>query len=246
MKNDIKLAVLDMDGTVLTNEHKISKENIEAVQRASANGVTVVIATGRSLMAVEDFADELKLKDYIITGNGSEIWHLNGPELIERTTLDRELVEIMWDLRNTYKTRHWAASVGKVWKQEMPDNLGELEWLKFGFDLDDEEVKTEILTELNKHDGLEISNSHPLNIEVNAKGVHKAKAINKILQLKNLSFDQVLACGDSLNDMTMIKQAGIGVAMGNAQPEVKAAADYVTLGNQEHGVAEAFRYFKLI
>ncbi|SDN32937.1 Cof-type HAD-IIB family hydrolase [Alkalicoccus daliensis] len=246
MSSQIKLAVLDMDGTVLSNDHRISKENNEAVKLAVENGITVVIATGRSLMAVEDYAEELNLNDYIITGNGSEIWHLNGPELIERTVLDTKLVELMWELRNTYKARHWAASVGKVWKQEMPDNMGELEWLKFGFDLDDEDVREDILSELKKHDGLEISNSHPLNIEVNAKGVHKAKAIHRILEFKKLNFDQVLACGDSLNDMTMIQQAGIGVAMGNAQPAVKEAADFVTLGNQEHGVAEAFRHFKLI
>lgn len=246
MSKDIKMAVLDMDGTVLTDDQRISSENAAAIREAVGNGITVIIATGRSLMAVQNYAEDLQLDEYIITGNGSEIWHLDGPELIERTPIDNELVKVMWDLRNSYQTKHWAASVGKVWKQEMPDNLSDLEWLKFGFVMDNERIKDEILQELRKYEGLEISNSHPLNLEVNAKGVHKAKAIQRILTFKELSFDQVLTCGDSLNDMTMIREAGIGIAMGNAQPAVKHAADYVTLGNQEHGVAEAFKHFKLI
>lgn len=246
MTERIKMAVLDMDGTVLNNEHRISEENVAAIKKAVNNGITVVIATGRSLMAVENYAEELELNEYIITGNGSEIWDLEGPELIERTPIETELVQVMWDLKRNYGTKHWAASVGKVWKAELPEDLSAQEWLKFGFVMDSIEMKDAVLAELNNHDGLEISNSHPLNIEVNAKGVHKAKAIERILSLKNISFEQVLACGDSLNDITMIREAGIGVAMGNAQPEVKQTADYVTLGNQEHGVAEAFKYFKLI
>ncbi|PTL39527.1 Cof-type HAD-IIB family hydrolase [Alkalicoccus saliphilus] len=243
---DIKMAVLDMDGTLLQNDHTISHDNREAVKKALENGVEVIIATGRSLQAVDMFADELSLKDYIITGNGSEIWHLSGPELIERSSLKAELVEAMWEIRNAYGTRHWAASVGKVWKQEMPDNLKDLEWLKFGFDMDSMEIKKEVLKKLEQLEGLEITNSSPLNIEVNAEGVHKAGAIETLLEFKNLSFNEVMAVGDSLNDISMIQAAGIGVAMGNAQDVVKEKADFITTANGDHGVAEAFRKFRLI
>jgi 5-amino-6-(5-phospho-D-ribitylamino)uracil phosphatase len=246
MNRKIKLAVLDMDGTLLSNQHQISIQNKEAVKKALQNGVDVIIATGRSLPAVDMFAEELELNDFIITGNGSEIWHLHGPELIERSSLENEMIEMMWKVRNKHGANHWAASVGKVWKREMPEKLHEHEWLKFGYDLDSIEVKQAILEELQQYKELEISNSSPLNIEVNAKGVHKAKAIESVLQRKNFSFEEVMTIGDSLNDMSMIKAAGTGVAMGNAQQEVKDAADHVTSSNVEHGVAEAFEYFRII
>ncbi|WP_444684249.1 Cof-type HAD-IIB family hydrolase [Alkalicoccus luteus] len=243
---EIKLAVLDMDGTLLNSQDHVSEKTRSAIVEASRKGVDVMIATGRSLPAAEDHAKSLGLNEYIITGNGSEIWLFPGPELVDRRPLKTDLVEVMWELKQTYNARHWAASTSKVWKREMPENIGSEEWLKFGYDLDDFQVREAILKELNRYDGLEISNSHPLNIEVNAAGVHKANAIEQVLKRKNLDIAQVMACGDSLNDIKMIQRAGAGIAMGNAQDEVKEHADFITGTNDEDGIVQAFKQYGVI
>jgi len=71
-----------------------------------------------------------------------------------------------------------------------------------------------------------------------ARGVNKADAIAGLLERLGLEREDTIACGDGLNDLTMIKYAGLGVAMGNAQKAVKEAADVITLSNDEDGVAE--------
>ncbi|WP_158235056.1 HAD hydrolase family protein, partial [Pseudomonas sp. 2822-17] len=74
---------------------------------------------------------------------------------------------------------------------------------------------------------------------INAVGVNKAAALEKVCQRLNITMDNVIAMGDSLNDLAMITEAGLGVAMGNAQETVKQAADWVTDTNNEAGVAKA-------
>ncbi|WP_280771028.1 Cof-type HAD-IIB family hydrolase [Salipaludibacillus daqingensis] len=240
----IKLIALDMDGTLLMDNHDVSKANRQAIALAKEKGVDVVICTGRSLMACQDYADDLELNSYIVTGNGSEIWHTSG-QLIERNLLKSELVNMMWELRNEHKTNHWAASVDKVWKNEMPEDILNYEWLKFGFDTTDNDARDVIFDLLSKHPELEVSNSSLTNIEINAVGVNKAVAIKKLCSFLNISMDNVLSMGDSLNDMAMITEAGLGVAMGNAQEIVKESADWITYSNNEDGVAHAIHKFVL-
>lgn len=78
-----------------------------------------------------------------------------------------------------------------------------------------------------------------------ARGVDKGAAIAGLIERLGLEREDVIACGDGLNDLSMIRYAGLGVAMANAQPEVKEAADVVTLSNDEDGVAEVIERYIL-
>jgi HAD superfamily hydrolase (TIGR01484 family) len=176
--------------------------------------------------------------------NGSEIWD-RDLNLVERNKLDSQFVQKMWDLRNEHGTHAWATSVDKVWRNEMPEDIHQSEWLKFGFDVMDDDIRLTILKELQSHPELEISNSSPTNLEINAAGVNKAQGLKKVCEFLGLTMDQVMAVGDSLDDLAMIKEAGLGVAMGNAQPLVKDTADWVTTTNDEAGVAHAIRTWVL-
>src|SRR5699024_5363474 len=131
----------------------------------------------------------------------------------------------------------------RVWRNQLPTDLSSSQWLKFGFDFDDDGVRTDVLEQLSENPRLEITNSSPMNMEVNAVGVHKARGLETVCRRLGLSMDQVMAMGDSLNDIRMIKEAGLGIAMGNAQDVVKEAADWVTGTNEEDGVAQAIRYW---
>lgn len=241
-KKNIKLVALDMDGTLLSPDQTVSERNQKAVAKALEQGIDVVLCTGRSLPTCRDFAKALNLSSYLITVNGSEIW-TSTEELVERQLLDAEVIKRLVELRNTHKTRAWMVSTNQVWREDTPEEIDSHEWLKFGFDTDSNDVKWKIVNELSEDARLELSNSSPTNIEVNAVGINKAKALEKICKLNDITMEEVMTIGDSLNDIKMIKEAGLGVAMGNAQEEVKKTADWITATNEEDGVAKAIEHW---
>ncbi|MFT8320460.1 MAG: Cof-type HAD-IIB family hydrolase [Bacillus sp. (in: firmicutes)] len=241
---EIKLIALDMDGTLLNEKGEIPKENRKAIKEAQANGIHVVLSTGRSIATCKDHAESLLLKTYLVTVNGSEIWDWQG-NLIERNLVEAENIQWMWDLSKKHKAKTWAISCNQIWNGDMPEDISTLEWLKFGFHMEDNKIRASIMKELQDKGIFEISNSSPVNIEVNALGINKARGLKTVCERLNVTMDQVMAVGDSLNDISMIKEAGLGVAMGNAQEIVKQTADVVTSTNEENGVANAIRTWAL-
>ncbi|MCP3027300.1 Cof-type HAD-IIB family hydrolase [Halobacillus sp. A5] len=242
IEKDIKLIALDMDGTLLNTEEKVSEENYKAIQEAKNKGIHVVLSTGRSLDRCREIAESLGRSSYIVTINGGEIYN-DRFELVDQTLLDSKLVERLWELRKQHEVHYWSTTVQGQFNstQNFDKEVRDYDWLKFGFDIEDDEIRKVILDELNSNEALEISNSSPTNIEVNPAGVNKAAALLKVSERLNFNLDNVMAVGDSLNDLAMIKEAGIGVAMGNAQEDVKKAAAWVTDTNNDNGVAKAIR-----
>ena len=111
----------------------------------------------------------------------------------------------------------------------------------------DPEVRDRILADIQTHfDDLAVSTSTFNNLEINVATAHKGRAIERFAAHFGWTLANCMAFGDGLNDLSMVKMAGTGVAMANAAPEVLAAADYVTLSNDEDGVAAALRHFGLI
>ncbi|ADU32419.1 Cof-type HAD-IIB family hydrolase [Evansella cellulosilytica] len=241
----IKLIALDMDGTLLNSDHSISDANRLAIMEAEQNGMTVVISTGRSILTLKPYIESLNLSSYIVTVNGSLIWDNKG-EVFDQSELAPDLIKMMWDLKKKYDLHFWAVTPEKVWRDEFPeDEIEAHEWLKFCYHIEDDKTRKTVFEFLSKDDRLEITNSNPVNLEINAAGINKASALRKICEELGITMDNVLAMGDSLNDIAMIKEAGVGVAMGNAQPVVKDAADWVTTKNNEDGVALGIKKFAL-
>ncbi len=240
MDKDIKLIALDMDGTLLNNEHEISPENQAAIKLAKEQGMHVVISTGRSLSTCKEIIEPLGESAYLVTINGGEIYDQNF-ELIERNSFDPKDVRRLWDLTQKHQAFFWSSTVQGRFNSEDPfeKELEDYEWIKYGFNFEDEELRDTVLEELKSHDTFEVTNSSPLNLEINPAGINKATALRKVSKWLNLTMDNVMAVGDSLNDIAMIHEAGLGVAMGNAQDVVKKEADWVTGSNLEHGVAQA-------
>ena len=241
---EIKLIALDMDGTLLKNDQQISEANRWAIKEAQEKGVKVVLSTGRSYRTCYEYADTLELNSYLVTVNGSEIWDENC-ELVERAVMKTELIEWMWGLAKQYKTAFWAVSSEHNWYNEMPEDINSEKWLKFGYNFDDVAIQKIIFNKLQARSEFELSNSAPNNIEVNCRGINKAKGLEKVCALLGIEMKNVMAVGDSLNDLMMITEAGIGVAMGNAQETVKEKADWITATNEEDGVAKAIRKWVL-
>ncbi|WP_079509187.1 Cof-type HAD-IIB family hydrolase [Mesobacillus jeotgali] len=241
---DIKLIALDMDGTLLNGQHEVSEKNRRAIKEAEKKGLAVVLSTGRSLKTARDYVLSLELSSYLVTVNGGEIWGPNG-ELIDINPVETNHIQWMYDLSRKHKTGYWATSSEDVWRNKMPEDLSSQKWLKFGFYIEEDDIRESILKELRNKGLFEISNSSLKNIEVNALGINKAKGLQKVCSLLGISMENVMAVGDSLNDIAMITEAGLGIAMGNAQETVKEAADDITGTNDESGVAQAIQKWVL-
>jgi 5-amino-6-(5-phospho-D-ribitylamino)uracil phosphatase len=241
---DIKLIALDMDGTLLDGQDQVSDENRRVIKEAEKRGVAVVLSTGRSLKTARDYVLSLELSSYLVTVNGGEIWGPNG-ELIDINPVDTDHIQWMHELSRKHKTGFWATSSEDVWRNKMPEDVFSQKWLKFGFHIEEDDIRESVLKELRNKGLFEISNSSLKNIEVNAIGINKAKGLKKVCSLLGISMENVMAVGDSLNDIAMITEAGLGIAMGNAQETVKEAADDITGTNLESGVAQAIQKWVL-
>lgn len=244
-----KLVALDMDGTLLNEQSEISSVNAEWVQKALDAGITVSFSTGRGFQSALPYAEQMKLETPMITVNGSEIWH--RPHVLhKRTELSHSYVRRLHELALEHdEAWFWAYTTKSIYnKERWLDPLEDYDshhWLKFGYYTEDDRIRERLLAEVQSWGALEITNSSPANIELNPLGVTKASALHELCNLLNINMSQVVAVGDSLNDIAAIREAGLGVAMGNAQETVKEAADEITLTNDEHGVAEVIRRFVL-
>lgn len=242
----IKLIALDMDGTLLNDEGHITDYTKTTIKKVLNKGVEVVLCTGRPFSLCHPYGEELGLSSYLIVSNGAEIWNMEQ-KLIERQTMDPVLMQKLWSIGDEVDTHMWFVTTDDVFhKDNRPHDFTKYDWLKMGYGDLTEDTKKLIMNELSQiSNQLEITNSFPTNIEVNQVGINKAEAIKAICQRESLSMDEVMVVGDGGNDLKMIQQAGIGVAMGNAQGMIKAAADFTTVTNNEHGVAKAIEQFIL-
>lgn len=236
-EKNIRLIALDLDGTVLHTDHTVSKENERAIKQAIENDVEVIFATGRHYSTCVDYARTLGVK-YLITVNGGEIWTTDG-ELLDRNPLPQQALDKFKKIHHTYSPWTWLVSTDKVWRNEHPSDYDAHTWLKYGFDITEDKVRESIIEELAVETDIEVTNSSPTNLEVNAVGINKARAIEKLCVKLDINMKHVMAMGDSMNDIKMIEEAGFGVAMENAQDEVKKVADWVTTHHTKHGVAQA-------
>lgn len=243
-KRNIKLIALDMDGTLLNGNHEVSSENQKAIRAAQEKNVKVMLCTGRWLQSCYSYADTLKLNTFLITSNGGEIWS-ESRSLLERHLHDAKTMEQMWTLGNELGIHMWLVSTDGVFHDKPPKDFSEYDWLKIGFHSEDRKKLKVVLDKLPTKDMLEITNSSLFNIEVNPIGVNKANALERVCKEMGITMNEVMAVGDSLNDIKMIERAGVGVAMGNAQDVVKESADYITETNENDGVAQAIEHFVL-
>ncbi|WP_281889377.1 Cof-type HAD-IIB family hydrolase [Paenibacillus sp. YYML68] len=242
-----RLIALDMDGTLLTEEKTVSDANRAAIQDAVAAGITVMFATGRGIHSALPYAEELGLTSPLVTVNGSEVWKAPG-ELLERHRMDVEDIRSMRQLVLDDEPWYWAYSTEGVFNRDNWHEIKDEEalvWMKLGYYTEDAKKLASLREQLEATGRYAITNSHPCNIEMNPKGVSKASGLHRVCELLGIDMSQVIAMGDSLNDETMIREAGLGVAMGNAQDEVKSFADVVTLTNEEDGVAHIIRKYAL-
>jgi 5-amino-6-(5-phospho-D-ribitylamino)uracil phosphatase len=238
-----KLVALDMDGTLLNDQSQVTQGTHAAIAEAKRQGVHIVLSTGRGFQSLLPYYEELELETPIVAVNGSEVWK-SAHKLHQRHLMPHDQVIALREIALKEDAWYWVYStVGIFNRENWQDAPGpqDAQWLKFGYYMEDTECLKRIRMQIDSVGEFEVTNSHPFNLELNPLGVSKATGLRDVCQLLGLSMSEVVAMGDSLNDAAMLREAGLGIAMGNAQDEVKQLADAVTRTNEEDGVAEAIR-----
>ena len=267
---DIKLIALDLDGTLLTSDKKISERNLAALKAAQAKGVKVVLTTGRPLKAMDFFLHELgtdgREDEYTITFNGGLVQRNTG-EILDKTVFSYDDVARIYEETDKLYIPLDAICEGLVYQiQSDQDSLYAqfnpaltFEPIDFS-DLSSQQTYNKCVTAYAQEpldaaieqispelfERYEIFKSREMLLEWSPKNVHKANGLEKLIAHLGIERSQVMACGDEANDLSMIEWAGLGVAMQNAVAIVKEAANVVTpMTNDEDAVAWAIEEYVL-
>ena len=272
-KIKIKLVALDLDETTIDRMSRISPANETMMKRAMSAGVYVVPATGRSFSSLPENILNLEGLKYVITSNGAEIREVPSGELIYRNTIFPEIIEEVYkilvgnkflfeiftegkaymsreDYNQVLEGKFTYRAVSYVASTRNPvDNFGDfflekkdlIENINIFFDsMEEKHEMRKILEALPK---ATITSSMRSNLEIGGYNTSKATAVAYLAEQLGISPKEVLACGDSPNDESLLKYAGVGIAMSNGAATVKAAGDLTVDNEKMEGVAKAVGHF---
>jgi Cof subfamily protein (haloacid dehalogenase superfamily) len=261
-----KMLVLDMDDTLLTDDHIISNENKEMLSKAQELGVYVILASGRPTPAMIAYAKELQLDNsYMISYNGAVITDLKEDKIIFEQTLTQEQIHELYDYSLKSKTHIITYLDGKIVSEtdseyiDIEKNITGLEHNKvvsFKEEVKSAAIKCILLEEpsyLKKVEKdlraamphLSVCMSKPFFLEVAQNGIDKGASIKFLAEKLNIHQSEIIAVGNAGNDLTMIQYAGLGIWVDNVDPELRDKGDVIVASNNNHGVAEVVRRFIL-
>lgn len=257
---DIKAVFFDIDGTLVSfKTHCVPQSTIDALAILRQQGIKVVIATGRPLHDINNLGD-LEFDGYI-TANGAYCI-TNNKELLHKNIISQQSKSNLIEYLKTRNIPCLFVTEGESFSNYIDDQVRainkmvnlpapaiapverimECDIFQIDAFVDVEEEK--YLTE-NVLTDCEGNRWHPSFVDLNIKGNNKATGIEAFLKYCGIKREQTMAFGDGGNDVSMLQYAGIGVAMGNANDEVKEHADFVTLSVDEGGVTHALQHFKV-
>ncbi len=270
-----KLLVLDIDGTLVNNEKKITPKTKEALFSAMEAGHSVMIASGRPTPGVQRYVEELELKrfgGYTLTYNGARVQECRSGRVIYEKRLSNKYLPFLYSYAKQYDLGIityendlskdpqvlsgrrlddwilWEAKINGLTVGEREDFLDYVNYDVYKVLMTAEPETSEgHMKELQKLLGpsANVMRSEAFFIEITARGIDKAGTLERVIGPVGVSQSNTICCGDAFNDISMVQYAGVGVAMGNAKPEVKEVADYITASNEEDGIAEVVERFLL-
>ena len=286
-----KLIAVDLDGTLLNEYSMVPESTIEVLRKAKAQGVEIVLASGRPANSIITFAKSIGIDNYLIAGNGSLLYDIQNEENIFDAFFDKNQALQIADIceensvfYNAYTEREIIANSLKynilIYEKE---NLNKPEgqrthinivpnirdyiidsecnkYLKMTICDESKIVFDNVLRKLEsvnnfeilkpewmskkyfKHGTSEFSLQYYFS-EITKKDINKWVAIEKLAERLNIKREEIITIGDNANDEAMIRNAGLGVAMGNAPDYIKEIAEYVTDTYSNEGVRKAIEKF---
>ena len=266
----IRLAALDVDGTLLAPDNSITPATKEAIREAKAAGIEIVVCTGRAFVEVRDILRQLPEVRYLSCGTGAyalDVWTM---ETLYECSMPEELgkqayravaqADCMVHFYTGLSVRHsrWCMDHFTDYMEEKMRTLMEQSHIIVD-DLDAfvesyhgpvEKLYVTFPTRAEYEKAYEAVKKLPVfltdggwavDLEVMSRDTDKGVALRALAEKLGIAREQVLAMGDSGNDCAMLRYAGVGAAMGNAGEQAKKAADVIAPSNREDGVAWMLR-----
>ncbi|MBQ2753060.1 MAG: HAD family phosphatase [Firmicutes bacterium] len=261
----IKLVASDLDGTLLTSDKIITERLKAAIKAITDKGIYFVPATGRVYDAVPEDVKALPVK-YVITSNGARVYDPVLKKDIVQNYIPSEDVDFIFDTvsdlhviieifmdnkayidenayRNLSSYNLTDGHSGYILETRIPININELlktrkaELENINIIFADPETRLDVIRKLKEYGKASVTTSSPNNVEITNLTATKGNALKEICLCLGINKENVLALGDSDNDLDMIVFAGCGVAMANASEHVKDASDMITSSCDENGAA---------
>ena len=266
-----KLLALDMDGTVLNSDKKITPRTRAAIDDLMKRGVAVVVSTGRNLAELADYRDDFRAMHYGIVISGGMIYDFFNDKPVKVHAVDEETIYKLIDFGLEERAMIHLHTVSRsVAREEDIQNMaafgmgiyqGMFDRICDRFDDPKEYIRTHpgevIKVNLYHRDkasrdrnfarikplNLSISYAEAFNLEMSPANVTKASGLVELCDFLKIDLSEAVAIGDADNDKEILQTAGLSVAMGNASDDIKRLADFVTLDNDNDGVAFAIEKF---
>lgn len=266
-----EILALDIDGTITDSNRELPEAVRQGLIDIQKAGKKIVLATGRADSGVAQLIQDLEMDkygSYVATYNGAKLRQCDTGEVICNLTFPQEMIRPVFEVVRCYSdvdmTTVTTDAMYSYFKNE-PNKYTQLESGICGFPITKvEDPSLEIYFPVNAFlvtaepsilvtvceqlnmifsSVLDIYLSDPYFLEVMPKDISKAHSLGVLLEHLGMTQDNLIACGDGQNDISMIQFAGLGVAMENASDKVKNAADYITLSNDENGVLHVIEKF---
>lgn len=262
-RNRRKALVLDIDGTLTTTKKEITDRTRAKIWQVLDAGHRVVLASGRPTPGMARYAKELELKErggYLLSFNGARVVDCTSGDVVFQLKLPTEIPAELYAFAKangmgliTYRDNEiisafepdeyvlWEAKINNLPVKKVEDFASYVDFPVNKCLLtapDEQAARMEQILAERYGDRLSIYRSEPFFLEVMPQGVDKASSLDKMLDALDVERRNTICCGDGYNDISMIRYAGLGVAMGNARQAVRDAADYITGTNDEDGLVE--------
>ncbi len=256
------LLALDLDGTLTNSQKEISSRTYRALMHYQKQGGRIILASGRPAFGVEPLADDLQLErynGYVLSYNGALVQHVASGEIVFSRQIPAGALEQVW---KSAKELHLPLLTheNNVVLTEEPDNfyirkeaainhmqvtgVNSLQervdfpvYKCIGVGDPDELAGKEAGMRQMLGEAFSVYRSEPFFLEIMRDGVDKARSLLRLLEHLHCTPEDLCACGDGYNDISMVRLAGLGVAMQNGNARIKEIADYITCSNDEDGIA---------
>ncbi|MBQ4629647.1 MAG: HAD family phosphatase [Clostridia bacterium] len=253
------LMCTDLDGTLLKNDKSISRENLDAIDYFKQNGGLFTFVTGRMPFFVSDIYNIVKPNAPIVCVNGGGIYDYDLKEYLWKVVMPASVTELveyadknidgMGIQVNTFDKIYYCKNndameafrlVTKTPNLVCDYNDVSEPIAKIVFGDTDIQKMDQLRTLLENHprsDEFDFITSEETLHEILPKGISKGKGLTKLANLLGVDMSKTIAVGDYYNDISMIECVKLGIAVSNAQPEVKMSADVITVSNEESAIA---------